>query len=321
VKLTGMGYIGFAAPDPAGWLAYATDVLGMMPARALPGEDFGNPKVPGSGPASRGSGVAPDGTVYLKVDDHQWRIAIHAGEAPGIRYMGFQVADGDALDAAVAEVAATGATVTRGTAEEAFARGVRGLAWCTDPSGYRIELFHTPVIDLNFVSPRGTTFVTGDLGLGHVLLFVADMDANLAFYRNVLGFKRSDFFSAGPGMSLHFLRCTPRHHSIGLIHVGPFNGVHHLMLEVPSIDEVGAILDRANDAGLPITSSLGRHVNDRMVSFYMRSPGGFDVEVGYDGVIVDENWCDHEATGGDPWGHRGMTVKALEDFGEKRAEA
>lgn len=306
MKLYGLGYAGFSLPDPGAWLAFATDVLGMMPARALPGEPFANPLVPGSEPASGGRGIADDGSVYLKMDDHQWRIAIHRGGRPGVAYLGFQVADAGALAAAVAEVAATGTAITAGTVEECAARGVQGLAWCTDPGGRRIELFHGPVVDRHWKSPVGAEFVTGALGLGHVLLFVADMEANLAFYRDVLGFQRSDFFHAGPGQSLHFLRCTPRHHTIGLIHVAPFEAVHHLMLEMPSIDHVGATLDRATAAGLEITSSLGRHVNDRMVSFYMRGPGGLEVEIGYDGVLCGPDWRDHEATAGDPWGHIGL---------------
>lgn len=317
MKLHGMGYIGMTAPDPAGWLTFAVDVLGLMPARGLPGEDFGNPKVPGSGPASAGSGTGPDGSVYLKMDDRQWRIAVHPGERPGVQYMGFELANERALVDAIAEVSATGTSITRGTADEAAARGVQGLAWCLDPAGVRVELFFGAVVDHRFVSPVGAEFLTGELGLGHVLLFVADMQANLAFYRDVIGFDRSDFFSAGPGMSLHFLRCTPRHHSVGLITVGPFDGVHHLMLEMTSLDGVGAALDRATKAGLPITSSLGRHINDRMVSFYLRTPGGFDVEVGYDGVLCGDDWTDHEVIGGDPWGHHGIDMQVLEDAGRR----
>ena len=306
MKLYGLGYAGFTLPHPGAWLAFATDVLGMMPARALPGEPFANPLIPGAGPASGGSGVAPDGSVYVKMDDHQWRIAIHEGERPGVAYLGFQLADAAALAAAVGEVAATGTTITAGTPEECAARGVQGLAWCTDPGGRRVELFHSPVVDRHWASPNGAEYLTGELGLGHVLLFVADMEANLAFYREVLGFQRSDFFTAGPGQSLHFLRCTPRHHTLGLIHVAPFEAVHHLMVEMPSIDHVGAALDRATNAGLDITSSLGRHVNDRMVSFYVRGPGGLEVEVGYDGVLCGDDWRDHLATSGDPWGHVGL---------------
>jgi 3,4-dihydroxy-9,10-secoandrosta-1,3,5(10)-triene-9,17-dione 4,5-dioxygenase len=317
MKLHGLGYIGFVAPDPAAWLGFGTKVLGLMPARALPGEDFG---LMGPGPASGGTGVAPDGSVYLKMDERQWRIAIHQGDAPGVAYLGFQVADEVALVQAMDEVAAAGVAIEVGSAKEAGARGVQGLAWCSDPSGNRVELFYGPVNDLGFVSPHGAGFLTGSLGLGHALLFAADVDASLAFYRNALGFRRSDFITVGPGMTLHFLRCTPRHHSIGLAHFGPFNGIHHLMLEMTTLDAVGAALDRANDAGVAITSTLGRHVNDRTVSFYMRGPSGFEVEIGFDGVLVDDaTWCDHEVAGKEPWGHKGITPEGLEKYGQSLA--
>jgi 3,4-dihydroxy-9,10-secoandrosta-1,3,5(10)-triene-9,17-dione 4,5-dioxygenase len=306
MKLHGLGYVGFTAPDPAAWLEFGTGVLGMMPALMLPGETFGNPSVPGSGPASGGSGVAPDGSVYLKMDDRQWRIGVHPGEAPGLAYLGFPVTDERALTDAIAEAEAAGIAVKRGSDEEAAARGVQNLAWCQDSSGNRIELFHGPTSDFHFTSPHGVEFLTGDLGLGHALLFVSDLDASLDFYRDVLGFKRSDFITFGPGMSANFLRCTERHHSVGLVHVGPLDGIHHLMVEVTSLDALGAALDRATDAGCEITKTLGRHLNDKMVSFYMRGPSGFEVEVGFDGLLVDDaTWQDHEATGGEPWGHRG----------------
>jgi 3,4-dihydroxy-9,10-secoandrosta-1,3,5(10)-triene-9,17-dione 4,5-dioxygenase len=308
VKLHGLGYMGYTAPEPADWLRFGTEVIGMMPARAVPGEpsaELGS----GVGATSQGSGVGPDGSVYLKMDDRQWRIGVHKGEHPGLAYLGFEVADDVALAEAVAEAAAKGVTFCRGTDEETTARGVRGLAWAADPAGNRVELFHGPVHDRHFVSPQATEFLTGAYGLGHVLLFVPDLPAALDFYCGALGFKRSDYITVGPGMSLQFLRCTPRHHSVGLVGLGPINGIHHLMVEVTSIDDVGAALDRATDAGCAITKTLGRHLNDRMVSFYMRDPNGFDVEVGYDGVLVDDaTWCEREVSGGEPWGHRGVIV-------------
>ncbi len=308
MKLHGLGYVGFSMPDPSVWLSFGTEVLGMMPARALPGEQSGQ-MGSGLGAESSGSGVAPDGSIYLKMDDRQWRIGVHPGDAVGLAYIGFEVADDVALAVAVAEIEATGTPIAQGTPEEASARGVQGLAWCTDPSGNRVEVFHGPVQDRHFVSPTESEFLTGELGLGHLLMMVPDIEASLGFYRGVLGFKRSDFISPVPGISLHFLRCTPRHHSIGLAHLGPINAIHHLMVEMTTIDGVGAALDRAMDAGYTITKTLGRHLNDRMVSFYLKDPLGFDVEVGFDGLIVDDaTWCEHEASGGEPWGHRGMNV-------------
>jgi 3,4-dihydroxy-9,10-secoandrosta-1,3,5(10)-triene-9,17-dione 4,5-dioxygenase len=322
MKLHGLGYVGFRAPDPASFLPFWTEIVGMMPARVLPGETYPDPASAAAREPRAGSGIAPDGSIYLKMDDRQWRIGIHPGEKVEVAYLGFELEDAAALERAMDELSASGTSVTEGTADEVRARGVVGLAWCGDPGGNRVELFHGPVHDLDFASPKGVEFKTGHLGLGHALLMVDDLQASLDFYQKVLGFKRSDFITIGPGMSVHFLRCTRRHHSIALLHVGPFNAVHHLMVEVTSLDTLGAALDRAMDAGLPITSTLGRHLNDKMVSFYMRSPLGFDVEIGLDGLLVDEDtWCDREAAGSELWGHRGMSPEGLEAFGEAHAEA
>ena len=129
----------------------------------------------------------------------------------------------------------------------------------------------------------------------------------------MLGFARTDWMAFGPdGMGIHFLRCTRRHHTIALLKVGPPSGLQHLMLEMTSLDGVGRALDRALAAGVPISSSLGRHRNDGTVSFYMRGPSGFDVEIGWDGLLVGPDWVEHEfAGGGDVWGHRGLDASAL----------
>jgi 3,4-dihydroxy-9,10-secoandrosta-1,3,5(10)-triene-9,17-dione 4,5-dioxygenase len=49
-----------------------------------------------------------------------------------------------------------------------------------------------------------------------------------------------------------------------------------------------------------------------MVSFYMQGPAGFDVEIGWDGVLVGEDWVENEFAGtGDEWGHHGLDADAL----------
>ena len=93
MNIRGLGYVGFGAPDPSQWLKFGTEIVGAMPARALPGEAWGMPMDPTSGPASKGSGVGPDGSVYLKIDHRQWRIAIHPSESnAGVLYLGLEVA-------------------------------------------------------------------------------------------------------------------------------------------------------------------------------------------------------------------------------------
>ena len=61
------------------------------------------------------------------------------------------------------------------------------------------------------------------------------------------------------------------------------------MLEVDQLDDVGLAYDRAIAAGLPIAMTLGKHPNDKMTSFYVRSPSGFEIEFGTGGRLMDMN--------------------------------
>jgi len=304
----GLGYVGVAAPDVEAWRHFALEVCGMMPARIPPAASVSLPRIPNP----EAQGLGPDGTLYLKLDDHQWRLAVHPGETPGLRYVGFELGSLDAVARAADTLGARGVKVSPSTPEEREARGVGGMISFEDPAGHRLELFAAPLRDLGFVSHHDAEFLTGGLGMGHVVLFVPDMDAALDFYRDVLGFQRSDFTRFGPDTSIHFLRCTHRHHSVALLRVGDFGGLQHMMFEMTSLDAVGAALDRARAQGVEISADIGRHRNDRNVSFYMRGPSGFDVEIGWDGILVGDDWVENEFTGaGDRWGHAGLGVTTL----------
>lgn len=313
MAIRSLGYIGFGAPDPSVWFAYATEILGLMPARACAGEDWGIPMMPGSGPKSTGSGVADDGTVYLKMDEWQWRIAIHPDPTNrGIRYIGLEVADRFDLEDHITRLNAAGHECHAGTPAEAAARSVTGIAFTRDPCGNAVELFFGPVIDRKFVSPLGMEFLAGPLGIGHVNLLTAKFLAEATeFYERTLGLRMSDYIHFGGGNSANFYACNARHHSIGLLKVANAIGVHHLMLEVNNVDNVLQCLERVTDAGIKVTSTLGRHVNDNMLSFYMQSPFGFEVEIGFDGRLIDDRWTPNQFVEGDIWGHRGLDPESI----------
>jgi len=305
MNIKSLGYMGIGAPDPEVWLKYAVDVIGMMPARAIPGEGWG---IPQAGVSRNDSGIAADGSVYLKMDDRQWRIAVHQStESRGLLYLGLEVEDRLALDAAITELEAQGIEVRNGTEAEAYTRAVSGIAYLQDPAGNPLELFYGPTTDYNFCSPHhGQEFVAGHLGLGHLNIFVENLEPNFDFYTRVLGFKLSDYIRMGPDAALKFLRCNERHHSIALIGMGDVHGLQHAMFEMKTIDDVGKALDRAMAKGVKITSTLGRHRNDGMLSFYMSSPFGFDVEIGCDCLLIDDSWTVNEFCEGDVWGHHGL---------------
>ena len=322
MKIRSLGYVGFGAPDPKEWLQFGTDIIGVMPSRALPGESWGTPMDPvrdmGSGPASKGSGVAADGSVYLKLDDYQWRIAVHPHPTQrGILYMGFEIASAEDLEQAVVELQQSGFEARLGVQEEARQRSVTGIAFTKDPNGNSVELFYGPCKDFKFHSKVGAKFKTGDLGLGHLNLFVSELAAANAFYQQTLGFKLSDYIKFGPELSANFFHCNPRHHTLGLTRVGNINGLHHIMFEMENSDMVGQCLDRVNAAGIKVTSTLGRHTNDKVLSFYMSSPFGFEVEIGCEGLLLDKNWLPSEFCEGDVWGHKGLDPATITDTAKK----
>ena len=176
----------------------------------------------------------------------------------------------------------------------------------------RVEIYYGPTErhETPFTSVAGVSgFVTGEEGIGHVVMTTPDIAGTRAFYQDILGFRLSDIIrmSAGPGRSIdmEFYHCNPRHHTLALVPVAAPKRLHHFMLQVNTLDEVGFALERAEAAGATITATLGRHTNDHMVSFYARTPSGFEVEYGYGARTVDEaTWrvARHDAPSS--WGHK-----------------
>ncbi|MFK7729776.1 VOC family protein, partial [Pseudomonas sp. 2024-346-3] len=108
-----------------------------------------------------------------------------------------------------------------------------------------------------------------------------------------------------PPIRIHFLHCkNSRHHSLALAEYPVPSGCVHVMVEVESMTEVGRAYDRSIAHNVPQSATLGQHLNDRMTSFYMKTPSGFDLEYGYGGLLVD--WQEHSAfefTRVSLWGH------------------
>ena len=281
-----LGYLELGVSSLADWRHYAQDVLGV---------------------ACLDAGDA----LHLRYDDACWRLRLVATGEDDIRCAGFEVSSATELATLQARLEGQGVAVIDGTPAEAKARGVTDLLVCTDPFGVRIELYVGDRSgEESFVSPRGVSgFVTGKQGLGHMVLAGANAQQAEAFYRQGLGLLLSDHVVLGPPgrqLTLTFLHCNPRHHTLALAPVPSPKRLNHIMLQVESFDDVGYGLDRARGAGIEISSTLGKHTNDRMISFYMRTPSGFDIEYGYGGVEIDDaTWKPdtHHATSF--WGHKG----------------
>jgi catechol 2,3-dioxygenase-like lactoylglutathione lyase family enzyme len=118
--------------------------------------------------------------------------------------------------------------------------------------------------------------------MGHVLVMAQNVTAALEFYRDLLGFRISDYMREP--LTAYFLHINPRHHSLALVQA-PVNAMNHLMVELYSLDDVGQGYDIALMNREQIAATLGRHNNDLITSFYMRTPSDFLVEYGWDGRV------------------------------------
>lgn len=275
-----LGYVGVGSDDLAGWSDFATGLLGMQM-------------------VERGNAARA-----FRMDDRTQRLVVDREIGEGGRYLGWEVADAAALDELARRLDAAGVAVTHGTAALADQRAVAGLIAFADPQGNRLEAFYgAAVADTPFRPGRSISgFRTGPQGMGHAVLMVDRIDDLVPFYRDVLGFRVSDYLVT-PFRAL-FFHVNARHHSLALIETGR-RELHHIMVETYSLDDVGQGYDLALGQEGRIATTLGRHTNDFMTSFYARSPSKFLFEYGWGGRDIDPaTWTPYEVTTGPSlWGH------------------
>lgn len=273
-----LGYIGFHG-DPAKWKPFCEQVFGLQ---SVPTEDG----------------------IRFRTDERQWRIGVTPGEVDGLDYVGLEIQSNAQLDHITQKLRDAGILVTEDKTL-ASVRQVGRLVTTTAPDGTKLELFTGAQISCTpFASPTGARFVTGDIGLGHILVLVPDIDEALTFYVDVLGLRRSDVVAMGPGIDAHFLGSGKRHHVVALCSLPDLSGLDHLFIEVDSIETVGIAWDKVLAGAAPVGRSLGQHANDPVVSFYAESPSGFLMEYGCGSTIIDnpDTWIESRWESAYLWG-------------------
>jgi 2,3-dihydroxybiphenyl 1,2-dioxygenase len=298
-ELKSLGYIGVRSDKLADWSELATKLLGMQQ-------------------VDQASNLRS-----FRMDDRKQRYIISNDGAEGLGFMGWEVDSKGDLDTLAARLETAGVAVSRGSRSLAEQRRVTELITFADPLGNRLEAFWGPEIaDTPFVPGRPISgFLTGALGMGHVVMNVTNVDRLLPFYRDIHGFHLSDY-SLKP-YKLYFFHVNGRHHSLAMVETGR-QSLHHFMVELGSLDDVGQGYDLAQMRDNGIAYSLGRHTNDFMTSFYTRTPSEFFIEYGWGGRIIDPaNWQPHETFDGPSfWGHErlSMTAEQRERFRDMRLD-
>lgn len=251
-----------------------------------------------------------ENSFKVKMDNYGYRFLITRGAREDVATVGFQVANQAALRAVEKRLVENGVEVTHVSGHELELKEVQELIRFQDPEGLLLEVSYNPRISDDAELPiiKGG-FITNEEGMGHIAITVADLAKGEAFYRDILGFRLSDYIEQniqGIPIRFTFFHCNPRHHTLALAGVPvPFR-LHHFMVEVKDIDLVGKAYERAQQMDIPIHMALGRHPNDRMFSFYAKTPCEFNVEFGAGGlqILNDDTWDIRTYDTISEWGHK-----------------
>lgn len=180
------------------------------------------------------------------------------------------------------------------------------LLGCTDPNGLAVR-FQVSV--KRAVDVQGTRSNTWDrreridqaatvyeratpVEVGHVVFFVADLEATEAFYAS-LGFVTSDRY---PGRGA-FMRCAPRggHHDLFLLRTPDGKrGLNHVAFNVRDIHEVFGGGLHVSGKGWETQLGPGRHPISSAYFWYFRNPAGGLIEYYADEDELTEAWAPRE---------------------------
>ena len=287
-RVNQLGYIGFGVSDMNAWANFSTQVLGLQRA-----DDDEN------------------ALQRYRMDEYRNRVLVYQDDADDLGFLGWEVDSKQALYAMAEQLRAAGVQVTPASKEEAELRKVTELMRFEDVNGVTSELYYGAELafEAPFHSPRTISgFVTGEQGIGHAVLSVEDLDASMRFYCDVLGMRESDYITisrGGMSFDIGFLHCNPRHHTIALAEGNRPKRLLHLMLQVDALDDVGSTYYLCQAENVPLASTMGRHTNDHMLSFYMQSPSGFEIEYGWGARTIDDaTWKVQKHNVPSIWGHK-----------------
>ena len=290
-----LGYVRIEVDDPTTLTSFFTDIIGLAP---------GEP--------------TPDGDLTWSDDEAVQRLVVGEGPRNDLATLGFEALDAAAFDATLTRMAEAGYDTADDDAGRCRARRVDRLMTVDAPWGSTVEV----VLGLDRrSSPVSTPLVPGGFltvgqGFGHAVIATMDLEESVRFATEGLGMVQSDWvqtsIAEGIELEVRFFHCNARHHTLALARP-PFElpqKLHHVMFETNDRDDVGRAYDRAFAAGLPLPNGLGLHDNDRMFSFYVASPAGFQVEVGHGARRISEPWTgDRRYDRISAWGHQPVAAR------------
>jgi 2,3-dihydroxybiphenyl 1,2-dioxygenase len=270
--------------------------------------------------------------MRFRLDDNECRFLLQRGPAEDVTALGWELDDHSTFDAILTRVTGHGVPVTKGTAEEAAVRGVERLVRFPGPNGMVQEIFTRACRSATppDLAVRGG-FVTGEGGIGHVAMTSKKPQQIRGYYNAVFDARLTDYIDetiAGLKFKIRFLRVNRRHHSVAIAAVNrlPINPirtrVQHLNIQVAELDDMTASYQRVNELGFHMALTVGQHTNDKELSYYAMTPSGFEWEVGWNPIVVEEHtWEPTTHQGISIWGHTREGQNIIEKLGQFKTAA
>ncbi|MFD7569991.1 VOC family protein [Streptomyces sp. NPDC059810] len=291
-----LGYVVVESDRFADWRRFGTDAIGM-----------------------HHDDISRD-VMRFRLDDHECRFLIRRGPAEDVVAIGWHIDDHASFEQIEARIRAHGVPVVRGSDEEAALRGVERLLRFPGPKGLVQEIYTTPLISSEPLRMVASGWVTGDAGMGHVAITSAKPTLMRGYYNTVFDARLTDYIDetiSGVKLKIRFLRVNERHHSIAIaglrgLPIDPIRTrVQHLNIQADSLDDLAQSYERVHELGFDMALSVGQHTNDKELSYYARTPSGFEWEVGWNPLVIDEStWEPSTHQGISIWGHKpvGQTI-------------
>ena len=170
--------------------------------------------------------------AFLSTRLGQQVVVLEQGQHARCTKLAFEAAPDEDLAAVQKSLRSNGIIASR---KSGYTPAVSDVLNFVDPKGTEIEIFtHSSSVAAD-PTPAGICV----LKLGHLAFNVADIQKVVAFYRDVLGFRvsdwRADFFV--------FMRCGPDHHTVNFASHGDHVKMHHIAFEVKDWAEIQRACD------------------------------------------------------------------------------
>jgi len=204
-------------------------------------------------------------------------LALRGAPAPAMGKLTFAMADRRYVDEAGTRLVKAGLPLLSEPGLAGGAAGGYSVTTC-DPEGRVIELLAETL-----AVPQRMRGDSRPLGITHVVLNTANIDAAAAFWVDVFGFRVSDWSEH----QMVFLRCNNYHHTIAFNQTD-WASINHVAYEMASVDDFMRGIGRVGHAGVPIGWGPGRHGPGNNTFSYFVDPAGFVCEYTAEVAQVDD---------------------------------